>query len=130
MCHLFTTQMKSTHAWMRTIVVLMVIPLSFVMAAAMQNIQTILFTVGILYVLFSSTYLIFILRTKDTSVLDVIESSGFVLRRGGAWALLVYMFLINLIITETFIIDLISFILVYMGGILDQAILHWETKHV
>lgn len=122
--------MNSAHAWLRTVIVLLAIPISFMVAIETQNIQTILLIVGILYVALSGGYLMLILRSKDMSVYDVANSKDLILRRGSTWILLVYISFINLLITETIIIDSTAIVLVYMGGVLDQVTLHWMSENI
>lgn len=122
--------MSSTHSWLRAIGVLSLIPISFAIAVATQNIQTILLFVAIFYTTIASGYLWRISRNSNTSVKETLELKDFLLRRGSAWGLILYVMIITLLITQSFFMGFITVLIVYVGGVFDRVSLREKAKEI
>ena len=105
----------------RTGGILLLVPISFGIAVVTQNIQTVLFVVSVLYLTVAGAYLAFVSDGSEKSDRGLIASRDFVLRRGGAWGLIAFVLFISLLLTQQLLIGIATSMIVYAGGVLDQA---------
>lgn len=111
----------------RTGGILLLIPISFAIAVVTQNIQTVLFVVSVLYLALAGLYLAFVSGENGTANNGVVAAEDFVLRRGGAWGLILFVLFITWLLTLDFVAGIATAIIVYAGGVLDQASVHREA---
>lgn len=116
--------MISLQPRIRTGAILLLVPISFAIAVVTQNIQTVLFLASILYLALAGFYLAFVSDSTAESANGLIAAEDFVLRRGGAWGLILFVLFITLLITGKFVAGFATVIIVYAGGVLDQASVH------
>lgn len=112
----------------RTGGILLLIPISFAIAVVTQNIQTVLFVVSVLYLALAGLYLAFVSGENGTANNGVVAAEDFVLRRGGAWGLILFILFITWLLTLDFVAGIATAIIVYAGGVLDQASVHGEAN--
>lgn len=120
--------MGSPHPWLRAVGVFLLIPISFAIAIKTQNIQVILFVISLLYAIIAGGYLWFVLLDNSISIDELFESEDLLLRRGATWALILFVIFITTIITGAFIAGIVTVLIVYAGGLFDQASLHVATR--
>jgi hypothetical protein len=101
----------------RTAVLILLVPATILVGSVTQSIQSVLLGVGVLYLLTAG--LLWLRAAEDNR--SAILQRDFLLRRGGAWVLLLFVGFVTLLVTQAFMIGGVTAAAVYIAGVLDQA---------
>lgn len=108
----------------RTAVLILLIPVVLAISAVVQATQTLLLVASLTYLLVAGGYLWVV--TGDT-VHRQLQRNDFLLRRGGAWMLILFDISVSLLVTQRFLIGIVTAVMIYLAGALDHASLRITT---
>lgn len=108
---------------LRTVLLILLLPVVIVGSAITQSIRLVLVVVSLSYL--SVTGCSLWIQSRNTERTPLVQRD-FVLRRGGAWALISLTLGVTLLITQDFLHGFLTLSVVYVAGAFDQAALRMD----